>query len=121
MVSMAVTSMLCLCDESYRVVANNIVVTLLSEELHTEATDIANRIGTTLLTTSGTDSAKNRRLLANSVEEFGTSEMGDIMGNFELSPSTSCFGMDNPKQSKHSSKTQVISRLAITFLGSVHG
>lgn len=119
MVSIAVASISCVCDESYCVIADNIMVTLLSEELHTEATDIANRVGTTLLTTGGTDSAKNRRLLANSVEELGTSEMGDVMGDFELSPSTSCFGMDNSKQSKHTSQVQVIDCLKLPFWDSL--
>jgi hypothetical protein len=82
-------------------VAHDIVVTLLCEELHSEAPDVPNGVGTSLFTTSGADSGKNWGLLANSIEELGRSKMGDIMSDFEFSPGTGGFGMDNPRGGQH--------------------
>lgn len=77
-------------------VPDNIVVSFLGEELDRETSDIANSIGAALLTASGTETEENLRLLASGVEELGASQLSDLrICNFEFSPGTSSFGVND--------------------------
>lgn len=76
-------------------VADNVVVTLLGEELDGEAVHITHGICATLLTTSGTGAEKHLGGLANSVEELGAGEVRDILGDAELTPGTITLGVNN--------------------------
>jgi hypothetical protein len=76
-------------------VSDNIMVSVLGEELDRVSTNITNSVGTALFTSSRTQAEEKRRLLANAVEEFGGCQVGDVVCNFEFTPGAGCFGVDN--------------------------
>ena len=80
---------------TYHMVADNIMVTLLGEELDGKAADIAHGIGTALLATGGAGPEEHLGLLADAVEELGAGEVGDVIGDTELSPGAGTLGVDN--------------------------
>jgi hypothetical protein len=80
---------------TYNMISNNVVVSLLGEELDRKASDISNGISTALLTTGSTETEENRRLLADAIEKFGGCEVGDVIHDFEFSPSSSSFGVND--------------------------
>jgi hypothetical protein len=84
-------------------ISNNVMVPLLSEELDREASDISYGICTTLLTTSGAESEENWCFLANAIQEFSSGEVRYVISDFEFTPSSSSFGMDDstPCQFSH--------------------
>lgn len=84
---------------TYNVVANNVVVAFFGEELDRKASDIANGVGTTSLTTSGAETKEDWCFLSNSVQELGTGQVGYIfVGDFEFTPSSDRLGMYNSMQ-----------------------
>lgn len=81
---------------TYNVVAYNVVVAFFCEELDGKASDIANGVSTTSLTTSGAETKEDCRFLSNSVQELGTGQVGYILvGDFEFTPSSDCLRMYN--------------------------
>lgn len=84
-------------DEKHRqVIKNKVMIALLGVELCRPSSDISDGIGCTFLSSNGRYAAKHFGLLADATEELGISEVGYIVGNFEFSPSSCCFGVDTP-------------------------
>lgn len=82
-------------ESTYHMVADNVVVALLGEEFDGEAVYITHGICATLLTTGGTGAEKHLGGLANSVEELGVGEVGDVLGDAEFTPGTITLGVNN--------------------------
>lgn len=76
-------------------ISHNIMISFLSEELHRETSHIADGICTAFLAAGCTKAEQDSSLLAGSIQELGRGERGNIIGYFELAPSTSCLSMDN--------------------------
>lgn len=79
-------------------VPDNVMIAFFREELDRKASDISNSICASLLTSSGTDTAQNGGFLPNPLEELCTRYVRDVIRDFEFSPCTRRFGMDNPKR-----------------------
>lgn len=78
-------------------IANDVMIALLGEEFDRKATDIANGISTSFLSTSCAEAPQQWCLLANSVQEFRTSVLGKTgIRNFELAPCSDSFCVDHP-------------------------
>lgn len=77
-------------------VADNVMISFLREELDSKATNIANRVSAAFFTASVAQAEENGGLFAHAIHEFSRCQVGDVIGNLELAPSASCFGMDNP-------------------------
>jgi hypothetical protein len=77
------------------VVPNYVVVAFLCEELGSKPSHVTNSVCSTTFTGGSTQSPKNRGLLADAIKEFGTCVFRDIIGDFELSPRTRGFGVNN--------------------------
>jgi hypothetical protein len=80
---------------TYDVVSNDIMVSILGEELDRVSTNITNSISTALLTPSGAQTEEQRSLLANTIKELGCRQVGDVVCNLKFTPCTSCFGVDD--------------------------
>lgn len=81
--------------KTYNVVSNDVMVTLLGEELDREASHITNGVCTALLATSGAKTKEHWSLLANAIEELGRGEGGYVVGDFEFTPGTGSLSMNN--------------------------
>lgn len=81
--------------KTYNVVSNDVMVTLLGEELDREASHITNGVCTALLATSGAKTEEHWSLLANAIEELGRGEGGYVVGDFEFTPGTGSLSMNN--------------------------
>ena len=76
-------------------VPHNIMIAFFSIELDGEPPDISNSIRAPLFSTCCADTTQHWRFLSNSLKEFGPGQVGNIMSDFEFTPSTGCFGMDD--------------------------
>lgn len=71
------------------------MIAFLCEEFHREASYVSDGVCTPPFTSSGAQTQKNFSLLADTIEEFGSSQGRDVICNFEFTPSTSSFSVDN--------------------------
>lgn len=78
---------------TYNMIPNNVMIALFGKELHRKATDISHGIGAAFLATSGTAAEKHWSFLAYSIEEFSSGKVGNVVGNFELTPGAGGFSM----------------------------
>lgn len=74
------------------------MIAFLSEKLHRKASYVSDGVCTTPFTSSAAQTKKNLSLLADTIEEFGGGQERDVIGNFEFTPSTSSFSVDNSIQ-----------------------
>lgn len=81
--------------ENGGVVSDHVPVTLLGVELDGETTGIAGSIGRTLLTSDGRETGEERGALADTVQELGLGELGDVVGNLKVTMGSSSLGVDN--------------------------
>ena len=82
-------------EEDWGVVSNHIVVTLLGVELNGKTSWVSNSIWGTSLTSNSGESQEAWGLLTNFVKELGLGELGDILGDFHDTVSSSSLSMDN--------------------------
>lgn len=82
-------------EEDGGVVTNHIPIAFFSVELDGETTGITFGISGTLFTTNGGESGEDGGSLTNSFEDLSLAELGDVVGNFQITPSTSTLGMDD--------------------------
>jgi hypothetical protein len=82
-------------SQPYNVVSNYVVVSLLCEEFDSKASHITDSVRSTTFTGSCTQPPKDRGLLSNTVKEFCTCVFRDIIGDFEFSPRTGGFGVND--------------------------
>lgn len=80
-------------EEDRRVVAHQIPDAVFGVELHGEASRISHGVGTAALTSDGRETHRNRRSLANLVEDLRGGEFGDVVRDFEVAESSAAFGM----------------------------
>lgn len=83
---------------TYNVITNNVMIALLCEELHGEASHVSDGVCAALFTSGGTDTEENPSLLADAIEEFGGGQGRDVVGDFEFTLSTRSFSMDNSNE-----------------------
>jgi hypothetical protein len=76
-------------------VSDDIMVSILGEELDRVSTNITNSIGTALFASSRAQAEEKRRLLANTIKELGGCQVGDVVCNLEFTPGAGCFGVDD--------------------------
>jgi len=100
-------------DEEHRsVVEDPVHVTLLRPDLDGEASRITSSICTTALTTDGRETDSGASLRADLGEEGGGSEVGDVVGDFEVTMGASTLCMDdtlgNPLTIKVSEKIDMV-------------
>jgi len=75
-------------EEHWGVVSNHVVVTLFGVEFDGEASWVSDGISGTSLTSNGGESKEKWGLLADLVQESGSGELGNIIGDLEDSMST---------------------------------
>lgn len=78
-------------------ISNDIVVSLLCEELHSKASHITNGVCSATFTGSCAQSPEDRSLFSDSIQEFRTCVFRDVIGDFEFSPCTGGFRMNDTK------------------------
>lgn len=101
-------------EEDGSVVTNHIPIAFFSVELDCETTRITFSISRTLFTTNGRESGEDGSSLTNSFEDLGLAELGNVMGNFEVTPSTSTFGVDDSFRDSFSVKvSQLINKMEV--------
>lgn len=79
-------------------VSDNVMIAFFRKEFDRESSDISNSVCASLFTSGGTNTAQNRSFLSNTLEELSPRYMGDVIRDFEFSPCTCSFGMDNPRR-----------------------
>lgn len=82
-------------EEDGGVVTNHIPIAFFSIELDGETTGITFGISGTLFTTDGGESGEDGSSLADGFEDLSLAELGDVVGDFQITPSTSTLGMDD--------------------------
>jgi len=82
-------------EEDWSIVANHIVVALLSVEFDSKSTWISHCISSTSLTSNGGESKEEWGLLTNFVQESSLGEFGDILGDFKDTMGTRSLGVYN--------------------------
>ena len=83
-------------SSAYHMVSDNVMIAFFRKEFDRESSDISNSVCASLFTSGGTNTAQNRSFLSNTLEELSPRYMGDVIRDFEFSPCTCSFGMDNP-------------------------
>lgn len=84
--------------KTHNVIPYNVVIAVLCKKFDREPSHIPDSVCTALFPASGAQTEQHRSFLAHAIEELGRRERGYIIGDLELSPRTSCFGMNNSAQ-----------------------
>ena len=82
-------------EEDWGVVSDHIPVSFFSIELESETSWISFGIGRTLLTSDCGESGEHGGSLTNSVQELGLAVLGNVVGDFEVTVSTSTLSVDD--------------------------
>jgi len=82
-------------EEDGGVVTNHIPVTFFSVELDGKTSGISFSISRTLFTTDSGESSENGSSLSDGVQKFGLAELGDVVGDFEVTVSTGALSVDD--------------------------
>ena len=82
-------------EEDWGVVAGHVPVAFLGVELAGETSGISLGIGGTFLASDGGETQEHGGSLADGVKELGLAELGDVVGHFEITMSTSTLGVDD--------------------------
>lgn len=82
-------------EEDGGVVTNHIPIAFFSVELNGETTRVTFGISRTLFTTDSGESGEDRSSLTNGFEDLSLAILGNVMSDFEVTPSTSTLGMDD--------------------------
>ena len=75
--------------------AYQIPIAFICEEFNSKSTSITSSISGSLFAANSRKADENRRLLAYLAEEIGTTQVGNIICNFEYTVGTGTFGVDD--------------------------
>lgn len=82
-------------EENRGVVVNKVQVTLLGVQLGGETTRVSGSISRARLTTDSGETGEGLGLLTDGVQEFGATDVSDIVSDLEVSESTGTLSMNN--------------------------
>lgn len=82
-------------EENGSVITNHIPIAFFGVEFNSETTRITFGISGTLFTTDSGESSEDGCSLTKSFEDLSLAELSNIVSDFEITPSTSTFGMDD--------------------------